>query len=326
MMAPHIDPVALSIGPYEPFTIFIGVAILAFVFTFSLYRKKLLNLNILKDIDILSVALVLGVLAFVCWKLTKTQFDIHWYGLMYVFGFSAVWLLVRKQLRECGAWEVSVKPEAYEGLFTALILGVVLGGRLAYVLFYNFGYYISHPIEILYVWQGGMSFHGGLVGPIVAGWWYCKKHDMPFMLLMDKFSIVAPIGLAFGRMGNFINGELWGRVVTTPADVPWAMIFPGAGPDPRHPSQLYELTLEGIVLFLLLWFTRKCDWPVGMRGALFLAGYAIARIICENFRQPDVQLGFIYGDWLTMGILLSSTMFAAGLSWAIWLLYKDKYK
>ncbi|PCI41367.1 MAG: prolipoprotein diacylglyceryl transferase [Proteobacteria bacterium] len=264
-------------------------------------------------------------LILVCWKLTQTQFDIHWYGLMYVFGFSAVWLLVRKQLRECGAWEVSVKPEAYEGLFTALILGVVLGGRLAYVLFYNFDYYISHPIEILYIWQGGMSFHGGLVGPIVAGWWYCKKHGMPFMLLMDKFSIVAPIGLAFGRMGNFINGELWGRVVTAPADVPWAMIFPGAGPEPRHPSQLYELTLEGIVLFLLLWFTRNKDWPVGMRGALFLAGYAIARIICENFRQPDVQLGFIYGDWLTMGMLLSSTMLVAGLSWAAWLLYKVKH-
>jgi len=266
MMAPHIDPVALQLGPLA----------------------------------------------------------IHWYGLMYVFGFSAVWLLVRKQLRECGAWEVSVKPEAYEGLFTALILGVVLGGRLAYVLFYNFDYYISHPIEIFYIWQGGMSFHGGLVGPIVAGWWYCRKHSMPFMLLMDKFFVVAPIGLAFGRMGNFINGELWGRVVTNPADVPWAMIFPGAGPDPRHPSQLYELTLEGIVLFLLLWFTRKFDWPLGMRVAVFLTGYALARIFCENFRQPDVQLGFLYGDWLTMGMILSSAMLVTGLSWIAYLLSKGK--
>jgi phosphatidylglycerol:prolipoprotein diacylglycerol transferase len=266
MMAPHIDPVALQLGPLA----------------------------------------------------------IHWYGLMYVFGFSAVWLLVRKQLRECGAWEVSVKPEAYEGLFTALILGVVLGGRLAYVLFYNFSYYMGHPIEIFYIWQGGMSFHGGLVGPIVAGWWYCRKHAMPFMLLMDKFFVVAPIGLAFGRMGNFINGELWGRVVTNPSEVPWAMIFPGAGPNPRHPSQLYELTLEGIVLFLLLWFTRKLDWPLGMRVAVFLTGYALARIFCENYRQPDVQLGFLYGDWLTMGMVLSSAMLLAGLSWIAYLLYKGK--
>jgi len=147
---------------------------------------------------------------------------------------------------------------------------------------------------------------------------------MPFMLLMDKFFVVAPIGLAFGRMGNFINGELWGRVVTNPADVPWAMIFPGAGPDPRHPSQLYELSLEGIVLFLLLWFTRKYDWPLGMRVAVFLTGYALARIFCENFRQPDVQLGFLYGDWLTMGMVLSSAMLVAGLSWIIYLIFKAK--
>jgi len=249
---------------------------------------------------------------------------IHWYGLMYVFGFSSVWLLVRKQLRECGAWGKSVSAEAYEGLFSALILGVIVGGRLAYVLFYNLGYYSSHPIEIFYIWQGGMSFHGGLVGPIIAGWWYCKKHHLPFMLLMDKFFVVAPIGLAFGRMGNFINGELWGRVVTNPSKVPWAMIFPGAGAEPRHPSQLYELTLEGIVLFLLLWFTRKYDWPIGMRVAVFLTGYALARIFCENFRQPDAQLGFLYGDWLTMGMLLSSAMLAVGLSWITWLIIRNK--
>ncbi|MDX8398464.1 MAG: prolipoprotein diacylglyceryl transferase [Mariprofundaceae bacterium] len=247
---------------------------------------------------------------------------IHWYGLMYVFGFSAVWLLVRKQLRECGAWGISIKPEAYEGLFTALILGVVLGGRLAYVLFYNFSYYLGHPIEIFYIWQGGMSFHGGLVGPIVAGLWYCRKYQMPFMLLMDKFFVVAPIGLAFGRMGNFINGELWGRVTT--ADVPWAMIFPGAGPSLRHPSQLYEMLLEGVVLFLILWFTRKRDWPQGMRVAIFLTGYALARIVCENYRQPDVQLGFLYGDFLTMGMVLSSFMLATGLAWIAWLLSKGK--
>jgi len=241
---------------------------------------------------------------------------IHWYGLMYVIGFFLVWQLVKKQLVERGEWETSVKARDYEGLFTALILGVILGGRIAYILFYNLGYYAEHPIEVLYVWQGGMSFHGGLVGPIFAGWWYCNKHNMPFVSLMDRFFTVAPIGLAFGRLGNFINGELWGRVVEPGSNVPWAMVFPHAGPEPRHPSQLYELTLEGIVLFLILWFTRKKDWPAGMRVAIFLTGYAIARIFCENFRQPDEQLGFLFGP-VTMGMLLSSAMIMVGLGWIV---------
>jgi phosphatidylglycerol:prolipoprotein diacylglycerol transferase len=243
---------------------------------------------------------------------------IHWYGLMYVAGFFLTWYLVRRQLIAQGAWNQTVTAEQYEGLFTTLILGVILGGRLGYVLFYNFGYYSSHPLEILYVWQGGMSFHGGLIGPIVAGWWYCKKEQMPFMQLMDSFFIVAPLGLAFGRLGNFINGELWGRVVPNSADVPWAMVFPGAGPDPRHPSQLYEMVLEGIVLFLILWLTRKKVWPQGMRVAIFLTGYAIARIFCENFREPDAHIGFLFGP-ITMGMLLSSAMLAAGIGWIIYL-------
>ena len=243
---------------------------------------------------------------------------IHWYGLMYVIGFFLAWHLTRKQLIEQGVWNVSVKPEQYEGLFTALILGVILGGRLGYILFYNFGYYSSHPIEIFYVWQGGMSFHGGLIGPILAGWWYCKKHSMPFMLMMDAVAVVAPLGLAFGRMGNFINGELWGRVIPVGSDIPWAMVFPGAGPEPRHPSQLYEMLLEGVLLFLVLWFTRKNLWPQGMRIAIFLTGYAIARIFCENFRQPDEQLGFLFGP-ITMGMLLSSAMLMTGIGWMVYL-------
>lgn len=239
---------------------------------------------------------------------------IHWYGLMYVIAFFLAWYLTKRLLIEQGDWSTTIKPENYEGLFTALILGVILGGRLGYILFYNFGYYSAHPIEILYVWQGGMSFHGGLIGPIIAGWWYCKKHAMPFMMLMDRFFIVAPLGLAFGRMGNFINGELWGRVVPNASDVPWAMIFPGAGPDPRHPSQLYEMALEGILLFIILWFTRNRVWPNGMRVALFLVGYAIARIFCENFREPDAHIGFLFGP-VTMGMLLSSGMIVAGTVW-----------
>jgi len=237
---------------------------------------------------------------------------IHWYGLMYVAGFLLTWWLVRRQLIECGAWGTRIDGEHYEGLFTYLILGVILGGRIAYVLFYNFGYYLHHPIEIFYIWQGGMSFHGGMVGPLIAGWWYCRKHQLPFLLLADRFFIVAPLGLAFGRIGNFINGELWGRVT----DVPWGMIFPQAGPDPRHPSQLYEMTLEGFVLFMLLWFTRHRGWPEGMRVALFLCGYAVARIICESFRQPDAQLGFLFGG-ITMGMLLSSAMLLAGIVLAL---------
>ncbi len=243
---------------------------------------------------------------------------IHWYGLMYVAGFTAAWWLVRRQLREAGLWERAVSPQAYEGLFTALILGVIVGGRLGYVLFYNPAYYFSHPLEILFVWQGGMSFHGGLAGPLIAGWLYCRKHGLPFLRLADRFFVVAPIGLALGRLGNFINGELWGRVT----DVPWGMVFPHVDAMPRHPSQLYEMALEGIVLFIMLWSTRKRDWPDGARVALFLVGYAIARIFCENFRQPDPQLGFILGP-LTMGMILSSLMLAAGGAW-LWLLFRRK--
>jgi len=243
---------------------------------------------------------------------------IHWYGLMYVTGFLLTYYLVKRQMIERGEWENQIDPEHFEGLFTWLILGVVLGGRIAYILFYNFAYYLQHPIEVLYVWQGGMSFHGGMLGPIVAGWFYCRKYQLPFLILADRIFTVAPLGLALGRLGNFINGELWGRIT----DVPWGMVFPQAGAAPRHPSQLYELALEGIALFYLLWFTRKRDWPNGARVALFLVGYAIARIFCEQFRQPDAQLGFLFGS-ITMGMLLSSVMLLVGSIW-LFLLFRRK--
>jgi len=244
---------------------------------------------------------------------------IHWYGLMYVIGFLLVYGLSRKLMTERGEWKTRVSPEHFEGLWTWLILGVILGGRLAYILFYNFSHYLHHPIEMLYVWQGGMSFHGGMVGPVIAGWLYCRKYRLPFLLLADRIFTVAPLGLALGRLGNFINGELWGRVT----DVPWGMVFPQAGPEPRHPSQLYELSLEGIALFCLLWFTRRRDWPEGARTALFLTGYAVARIFCEQFRQPDAQLGFLFGA-VTMGMLLSSIMLVIGLAWLFLLFYRRK--
>ncbi|MDX8389911.1 MAG: prolipoprotein diacylglyceryl transferase [Mariprofundaceae bacterium] len=236
-------------------------------------------------------------------------FAIHWYGLMYVAAFSTAWFLGRKHLIETGTWKNKITAEQYEGLFSSLIFAAIAGGRLGYVLFYNPSYYSSHPIEIFYLWQGGMSFHGGLIGPMIMGWWYCRKHQLPFLKLADTFAIVAPLGLAFGRMGNFINGELWGRV----SDVPWAMVFPSAGVEPRHPSQLYEMGLEGLLLFILLWFTRQKKWPDGTRISLFLFGYAIARIVCENFRQPDEHIGFLFGS-LTMGMLLSSGMIILSLA------------
>jgi len=233
---------------------------------------------------------------------------VHWYGLMYVIGFLLVHWLTKKQLIERGEWGTRIPADHYEGLITWLILGVVLGGRLGYVVFYNPAFYLQHPLEILYVWRGGMSFHGGLVGPLLAGWLYCRRHGLPMMLLADRIFTAAPLALACGRLGNFINGELWGRVT----DVPWGMVFPAAGPEPRHPSQLYELTLEGLVLFAVLWGTRKRDWPEGSRMAAFLIGYAVMRIFCEFFRQPDPQLGFLFGP-VTMGMLLSSLMLLAGL-------------
>ncbi|MDX8391873.1 MAG: prolipoprotein diacylglyceryl transferase [Mariprofundaceae bacterium] len=235
---------------------------------------------------------------------------IHWYGLMYVLAFVLIHQLAKRQMMARGEWGERVTAEQFEGLFSWLILGVVIGGRLAYVVFYNGDYYLQHPLEILYVWQGGMSFHGGMLGPVIAGWWYCKRHKLPFLMLADRIFTVAPLGLALGRLGNFINGELWGRVT----DVPWGMVFPYAGLEPRHPSQLYELILEGLLLFALLWLSRNRDWPDGARVALFLVGYALARIFCEQFRQPDVQLGFLFGS-VTMGMVLSAVMLLVGSAW-----------
>ena len=244
---------------------------------------------------------------------------IHWYGLMYLLSFGAAYLLVRKQiLEECqGALSDSQYhgPSAVsqlsqlEGLLFSLILGIILGGRLGYVLFYNFSYFLEHPLEIFAVWHGGMSFHGGVAGVILSGWIYCNKHDLDFWKWSDRFVVTAPVGLALGRIGNFINGELFGR----PADVPWAMVFPQGGLAPRHPSQLYEALLEGLLLFLVLWPLRRKAWPCGRKLALFLVLYAICRIVVEFFREPDPQLGYVFLSWVTMGQLLSLVFFALGI-------------
>jgi phosphatidylglycerol:prolipoprotein diacylglycerol transferase len=249
---------------------------------------------------------------------------IHWYGIMYLLGFGASYLLVRKQiLEECQSdfsdpqyHEPSSTSQLsqLEGILFYLVLGIILGGRLGYVLFYNFSYYIEHPLEIFAVWHGGMSFHGGVAGVILSGWIYCNKYDLDFWKWSDRFVITAPIGLGLGRIGNFINGELFGR----PADVPWAMIFPQGGQVPRHPSQLYEAMLEGLLLFLVLWPLRRKAWPYGRKLALFLVLYAICRIVVECFREPDPQIGYVFLSWVTMGQLLSLVFLTIGITlwWA----------
>ena len=236
---------------------------------------------------------------------------IRWYGLMYILGFTASYFLVRRQISR---WNCLNLAENFENLNLVLILSVILGGRLGYVLFYNPAYYLSHPLEILATWTGGMSFHGACITLLLSGWLFCRKHQIDFWQAADIYAATIPIGLGLGRIGNFINGELFGRAT----DVPWGMIFPDGGPTLRHPSQLYEALLEGLLLFLLLWSQKHKPWqdspfwPHGSILALFLIGYGIMRIIVENFREPDPQIGFFFGI-ITMGQTLSLLMVTGGL-------------
>ena len=245
---------------------------------------------------------------------------IRWYGLMYLLGFTAAYILVKKQIIESTAPASETgagiheqdridQLEHLDGLMFYLVIGVVAGGRLGYVLFYNLSWFITHPLEIFATWHGGMSFHGGTLGALAAGFIYCRKHHEAFLIWADRFIVTAPAGLGLGRLGNFINGELYGRA----ADIPWAMIFPQGGNIPRHPSQLYEALLEGVVLFAILWPLRNRPWPPGRKTALFLIGYSVCRVIAEFFREPDAQLGFIFAGWITMGQLLSLCFMTAGL-------------
>lgn len=235
---------------------------------------------------------------------------IRWYGLMYVLGFAAVYVLVGHQIKK---YRLNFIKDHFEDLNFTLIIGLILGARLGYVVFYNTGYYLQHPGEIFAIWQGGMSFHGSLLGLIVAAWLFCRKHSMPFLRTADLYVVAIPIGLGLGRIGNFINGELFGRV----SDVPWGMVFPAGGPLPRHPSQLYEFLLEGVVLFVFLWLLKTVHyrrrWPGGTLFAAFLISYGVLRSFVELFREPDVQLGFLVGQ-LTMGQILSSLMILGGVT------------
>lgn len=238
---------------------------------------------------------------------------IRWYALAYVVGLLSGWGLARALARRDALWGVRPRPspESLDDLLVYAALGVVLGGRLGYVLFYNPYFFFQNPGEIVQVWKGGMSFHGGLVGAMLGVWLFARKYGLPALSVADLASAVAPIGLLLGRIANFIKPELWGR----PTDVPWGVVFPGAGDFPRHPSQLYEAALEGAALFVILWLAIRAGAlrRPGLVTGLFAAGYALARIASEFFREPDPQLGFLFGG-ATMGMLLSLPLLAVGMA------------
>ena len=239
-------------------------------------------------------------------------FAIRWYALAYIVGILLGWWLARRTVALPPA---AASRQQLDDAVTWVTLGIILGGRLGYVLFYRPGHYLAHPQEILAVWQGGMSFHGGAIGVALALWLFCRRQRLDPLGFADRVLPVVPIGLFLGRLANFVNGELWGRVT----DLPWAMVFPHAGPLPRHPSQLYQAALEGVLLFALLQLLVRRPGLRARRGFLsgaFLAGYGAARIVGELFREPDAHLGFLPGG-VTMGQALSLPMLLAG-AWLMW--------
>jgi phosphatidylglycerol:prolipoprotein diacylglycerol transferase len=229
----------------------------------------------------------------------------RWYGLMYLIGLTGAYFLIMRRVSSKGL--PLTKDQIYDMVVWAA-LGVFIGGRIGYTLFYNFSYYSQHPIKILAVWEGGMSFHGGLLGVIVALFWFSKRQGIPAYTVADLAAAATPIGLGFGRLGNFINGELYGRAT----DVDWCMVFPNGGPACRHPSQLYEAGLEGVLLFTLLWIIAKTMPPPGTLFWGFIGGYGVCRMIVEFFREPDAHLGFVLGSF-SMGQLLSFPMILVGV-------------
>ena len=236
---------------------------------------------------------------------------LSWYGLMYVFGFMASYFIVRYQMKKK---DFGVSKQEVEDFYFYLILGLIIGARLGYILFYDLKMYLGDPLEIFAIWHGGMSFHGGLIGLLLVGIFFCSKRKKSFWKIADLFVVTAPIGLGLGRIGNFINGELYGRVT----QVPWGIIFPRGGPLPRHPSQLYESALEGGILFLILWFVKDKKIPSGGLLALFLSLYGVFRFFIEFFREPDAQLGFVLGPF-TMGQVLCAFMTVVGMGLFLYL-------
>jgi len=244
--------------------------------------------------------------------------SVHWYGLAYVAGILLGWLYARRLLANPKLWRNDTPPMTATHLDDFLVwvaAGVVLGGRIGYILFYDFASVAADPIRALQIWNGGMSFHGGLAGTTIAMLLFARKNAIPAWSLFDIVAAVVPLGLLFGRIANFINGELWGRL----SDMPWAMEFPTGGPFARHPSQLYEAGLEGIVLLIVLAiavYAFKAFKAPGTISGIFVIGYAFSRIFVEFFREPDAQLGYLAFGWLTMGMVLSLPMVALGI-WAV---------
>ena len=235
---------------------------------------------------------------------------VRWYGLMYLAGFALGWWL---GVRRIAQGRAPVTRAQLDDMVFYTLVGVIAGGRLGYVLFYKPLHYLSNPLEVLYIWQGGMSFHGGLLGVMTAMWLICRKYQIDYLRLMDFFAPLVPPGLGAGRLGNFINGELPGRVT----DLPWGMVFRGAGDAPRHPSQLYQFALEGVTLFFFLWWFSSRPRPRGQVSAMFLIGYGVLRFIAEFAREPDsfigyLALGFTMGQWLCLA------MIAGGIALFAW--------
>ncbi|MCF6367387.1 prolipoprotein diacylglyceryl transferase [Rhizobium halophilum] len=247
---------------------------------------------------------------------------VHWYGLAYVAGIVCGWLYARRMVQRDDLWPNNRSPITVAHLDDFLLwiaAGIVLGGRLGYVLFYDFAAVSQNPVRAIEIWNGGMSFHGGFIGAVLAIILFARKHGIPVLSMLDTIAAVVPFGLFFGRIANFINGELWGRL----SDAPWAVVFPTGGPFARHPSQLYEAFLEGLVLLsilAILVFRVKALKRSGFVAGTFVFGYALSRIFVEFFREPDAQLGYLAFGWLTMGMLLSIPMVALGL----WLMLRSR--
>ncbi len=247
---------------------------------------------------------------------------VHWYGLAYVAGIVCGWLYARRMVQRDDLWPDNRSPITVAHLDDFLLwvaVGIVLGGRLGYVLFYDFAAVSQNPVRAIEIWNGGMSFHGGFIGAVLAIILFARKHGIPVWSMLDTIAAVVPFGLFFGRIANFINGELWGRL----SDAPWAVVFPTGGPFARHPSQLYEAFLEGLVLLsilAILVFRVKALKRPGFVAGAFVFGYALSRIFVEFFREPDAQLGYLAFGWLTMGMLLSMPMVALGL----WLMLRSR--
>lgn len=237
--------------------------------------------------------------------------QVHWYGIMYLLAFASAWFIAMKRAEKPHS---PLQKQQVEDLIVYGALGVIIGGRCGYILFYHFDRWLNDPLWLIRVWEGGMSFHGGLLGVMLAMWVYGRKLNKRFFDIMDFVAPLVPLGLAFGRLGNFIGGELWGRIT----DSAWGMRFPGDPDNLRHPSQLYQASLEGVVLFIILfWFSAK-PRPRAAVSALFLIGYGSMRFIVEFFREPDAHIQFDLFGWMTRGQLLSAPMVLVGIVMLVW--------